>query len=55
MIKKFDENGKLVEVQEKGEKILNTQDLRRQLEDVNGNPQMKSIIKDIITYIEKNG
>jgi len=52
--KETDEDGNLKRVVENGEEVLNTEQLRQKIDQINGNPKMIEGLKEIIDYIEKS-
>lgn len=46
-------NGKVAEIQEDGETIVDIEELRQSLGEVKGNPKMISVLEQIITVLEQ--
>lgn len=55
MSTKITENGKVVEIQENGETVVDIQDLKDKQKNIKGNPDMKEMFNQIINYLEKEG
>lgn len=49
------QNGKLVKKIEDDQDVISVPELRNQLEQVDGNPQVKAILESIIDYLESEG
>lgn len=50
-----DEKGNLLEIQDKGETVFSTQELKERIENVNGNPDMKQAMLMVVKYLESEG